>query len=70
MPIYEYICKKCKNRFEILIRNNKAEVICPGCGGAGERVFSVFGFSSGGKFVPSNNSSCSSCSSKNCGDCK
>jgi putative FmdB family regulatory protein len=69
MPIFEYICRKCNNRFELLILNNQAETSCPGCGGEVERIFSVFGFSSKGKFVSSGASSCSGCSSKKCDSC-
>ncbi len=73
MPIYEYLCQKCNLRFEVLKRNfsDQAE-ICPQCGNSGsKRVFSVFGFSSGGKFVSSSSkgSGCSTCKVKNCDSC-
>jgi putative FmdB family regulatory protein len=34
MPIYEYTCKSCKNRFERLVKSMSAEngVACPECG--------------------------------------
>jgi putative FmdB family regulatory protein len=69
MPIFEYICRKCKQRFEVLVLNNQEKTDCPSCGGEGEKIFSVFGFSSGGKFVSSKGSSCTSCSSKKCDSC-
>ena len=31
MPIYEYICKKCDNQFELLIFNSEKKVSCPEC---------------------------------------
>jgi len=33
MPIYEFICKECNNKAEILIRsvNSKASPVCPHC---------------------------------------
>jgi putative FmdB family regulatory protein len=31
MPIYEYRCRRCGNRFELLIFNRQEEVSCPGC---------------------------------------
>jgi putative FmdB family regulatory protein len=30
MPIYEYVCKKCKNQFEELVRG-KEKPACPKC---------------------------------------
>jgi putative FmdB family regulatory protein len=72
MPIYEYICKKCGTRFEVLHRSSEGiKIVCPKCKGEkAEKVLSVFGFSSGEKFVSSgSNPSCSTCSSKNCDTC-
>jgi len=31
MPIFEYVCEDCGNKFEKLVRNGDA-VACPGCG--------------------------------------
>jgi putative FmdB family regulatory protein len=45
MPIYEYKCKKCGEKFEMKlgIFQNKKSVKCPKCGGGEpERVFSSF----------------------------
>ncbi|MCZ7574835.1 MAG: zinc ribbon domain-containing protein [Ardenticatenaceae bacterium] len=44
MPLYEYICHTCGERFERLVRRNDSFVpVCPTCGG-GEvgRAFSTF----------------------------
>ena len=42
MPIYEYVCKQCDNRFEKLVRASTA-VECPSCKGTSlEKQFSVF----------------------------
>lgn len=30
MPIYEYVCRQCKGKFETLVRGNAA-VACPSC---------------------------------------
>ncbi|MCK4403968.1 MAG: zinc ribbon domain-containing protein [candidate division Zixibacteria bacterium] len=74
MPIYEFTCQRCGAKFEILQRTNQDEKpSCPECGTEEVRkVFSVFGFSSGGKFVSSSSegASCSTCSVRNCSSCR
>ena len=48
MPIYEYRCVACDNRFELLVRNS-VEPACPSCGAlAPERLISLFAVSSDG----------------------
>jgi putative FmdB family regulatory protein len=43
MPIYEYRCASCSERFEELVRRPEDAVACPECGGAeAERLLSVF----------------------------
>jgi putative FmdB family regulatory protein len=45
MPIYEYICHKCKRKVGILMRMSaiQPDPACPVCGGTGlDRVFSSF----------------------------
>jgi putative FmdB family regulatory protein len=73
MPIYEYVCKKCKHKFEIFHRGGEREKIeCPQCKGKEiEKLLSLFGFSSGGSFVSSasGGNACTSCSSKSCNGC-
>ncbi|HEY1356298.1 MAG TPA: zinc ribbon domain-containing protein [Solirubrobacterales bacterium] len=32
MPIYEFECEECGNRFEELVPSEAAEVACPNCG--------------------------------------
>lgn len=73
MPIYEYVCKKCDTRFEVLHRGSDSQKsVCPRCKADKiERVLSVFGFSSGGKFKGSaSKSSCLACTSKSCDTCR
>ncbi len=49
MPIYEYLCGKCKMKFEQLLRSN-ATVTCPECGNPKvEKQFSTFAALSGAK---------------------
>lgn len=45
MPIYEYVCKKCKESFSVLQRIGKTEkdTVCPGCGSSDvKKKISVF----------------------------
>jgi len=45
MPIYEYECRKCKERFELLqkINENNSRVRCPRCNAdKPQRVLSTF----------------------------
>jgi len=46
MPIYEYRCQQCGEKFEKLVRSfsSDPEVRCPKCGGRKvEKTFSLFG---------------------------
>ena len=31
MPLYDYICQKCQNKFEALVRKPEDKVECPKC---------------------------------------
>jgi putative FmdB family regulatory protein len=43
MPIYDYRCRSCDERFDHLVRRQDEAVTCPACGGAEpERLLSVF----------------------------
>lgn len=43
MPVYEYMCNKCRRRVSILIRDPKVTASCPICGGQDlSRRFSPF----------------------------
>ena len=66
MPIYEYECRKCKHRFERLLKSaGDAPDKCPRCGASSiEKVFSSFSVS---QPVPSSaGSACSACPSSGC----
>ncbi|MFH1132223.1 MAG: zinc ribbon domain-containing protein [Pseudomonadota bacterium] len=70
MPIYEFICSKCKNEFEELVFNSSEKVSCPKCGSIKvKKEMSVFSYSSGGKFSSSAGDSCGSCSKGSCSGC-
>ncbi len=45
MPIYEYVCQDCEQKFEKFIRSRMAKVIleCPSCGSdRANKAFSAF----------------------------
>ena len=49
MPIYEYRCASCAERFEELVRRPEDPVACPHCGGVeAERLLSTFAGVGGG----------------------
>ena len=53
MPIYEYVCRDCGQRFEKFFRSMRgsAELVCPHCGSSrAQKALSLFGSrSSGGR---------------------
>jgi len=73
MPIYEYVCEKCGNEFELIVFNKEEAPNCPKCGAENPvKKMSSFGFAVGYKFKPSTSGSqgsCSSCGSSNCSSC-
>jgi len=74
MPLYEYVCSKCKSRFELLRRMNQAdeEALCPNCNSRAEKVLSSFACLSrdeSGISSPVGGSSCFSCSTSSCDSC-
>ncbi len=68
MPIYEYECVKCGERFEEFVhsrdseKSKEADLKCPVCGALNpQRVYSTFGFGScsGGSYSGSDSGSVS-----------
>ena len=46
MPIYEYVCEDCEQKYEKLVRSSTAKVklLCPTCGSEkGRKALSLFG---------------------------
>jgi len=46
MPIYEYVCHDCGQKYDKFVRSSlaKVELKCPNCGGTqATKAFSVFG---------------------------
>jgi putative FmdB family regulatory protein len=76
MPIYEYECCKCCEKFEKLVFRSDEGVSCPKCDSEEvQKVLSVFGFKSGGdkgaasSRMGSGASSCAGCHSSSCSSC-
>jgi putative FmdB family regulatory protein len=73
MPIYEYVCLDCSERFEKLRLMKEADdpIACNKCESQHtSRLLSVFFASSGGKAVAGSSSGCAGCSSSSCASCK
>lgn len=62
MPIYEYVCQKCGDKFEKFVRSsaNQGDVVCPKCGASEvKKALSLFGLSGGGDVrIPTSSGSC------------
>lgn len=76
MPIFEYECAKCSEKFERLVFRSDEAVTCPKCGSdETQKVMSVFGFKSGGSKgaassrMGSGASSCAGCAGGSCSSC-
>jgi putative FmdB family regulatory protein len=73
MPIYEYICKDCGNRFEMLRSIKEADIAvqCKSCQSSRtQRALSVFFARSGSQIIAGDNSGgCSGCSGGTCSTC-
>ncbi|MFQ6109033.1 MAG: zinc ribbon domain-containing protein [Candidatus Aminicenantales bacterium] len=72
MPIYEFVCRKCGERFEALVSIGKErDVTCASCGSSDiQKLFSSFGIGGGSSRVTSSSSACTTCSTKTCSTCK
>ena len=62
MPIFEYVCRECNHRFELLVQGS-AEAACPQCKTTKlDKQFSAFGVGATANWAPSGGSSpCGSC---------
>ncbi len=73
MPIYEYLCLDCNEKFERLRVMNEADnpIQCENCHSQNtSRAISVFFAASGGKIVAGKSSGCANCSTSSCATCK
>ena len=72
MPIYEYACLDCGERFERLrpMKDADAPVACTACQSEHtSRLLSLFFAQSGGRTVAGSSSGCASCSGGSCATC-
>ncbi len=73
MPIYEYICHDCGERFEILrlIKEADLPITCKSCQSSQtQRTLSVFFAQSGSQIIAGgNNGGCAGCTSGSCSSC-
>ena len=74
MPIYEYVCASCDNKFEMLRPFSRADEAteCPKCGKKAERALSTiccFSKDESGATSSVAGSSCAGCSSSSCATC-
>ena len=74
MPLYEYVCTDCDDKFELIrpLSLSAEGATCPKCEGSAERVLSRFAcFSTDESGVPTSvgGSACSSCSASSCSSC-
>lgn len=72
MPVYEYICLDCGERFDALrsMAAADAPIACQGCSSQHtSRTISVFAAHSGGRVVAGGGSSCGSCAGGACSSC-
>ncbi|MFQ5860871.1 MAG: FmdB family zinc ribbon protein [Dehalococcoidia bacterium] len=72
MPIYEYLCRACQWRFELLRpMSANGQASCPQCGEPAQRVLSLFAAVSRSEMgesapVPGTGRGCSACSGGAC----
>jgi putative FmdB family regulatory protein len=73
MPIYEYKCKDCGAKFELIrsMKDADLSVECRSCrSNQTERALSVFYAQSGSKIIAGNsNAGCSGCAGGSCSTC-
>lgn len=63
MPIYEYQCERCGEKFELFVRTGAAAAVptCPKCGSVEvHKALSLFGVRGGGAASPAGDAGCGS----------
>ncbi|HEX3010790.1 MAG TPA: zinc ribbon domain-containing protein [Syntrophomonadaceae bacterium] len=60
MPIFDFMCKECGHKFDLMVSNaEKSKVRCPQCGAEVKQLLSPFSTSSAGSSSVKDN--CRSC---------
>ncbi|MGB6680445.1 MAG: FmdB family zinc ribbon protein [Candidatus Bathyarchaeia archaeon] len=72
MPIYEFVCNSCGEKFETIVSIGKEkEVSCIHCSSHSiQKCVSSFGIGGGSSLTSSSSGNCSSCSSTSCSTCR
>jgi len=74
MPIYEYVCNKCQNKFELMRPFSKSSepADCPSCKSKAKRIMSRFTCMTTNEYgdpTPVSGGGCAGCSSSSCDTC-
>ena len=70
MPTFEYLCEKCKHRFEVFLRSAKQKITCSRCGGKKvSKQYAVFGLNLGAPEAPPMGGPLCSCGQGGCAIC-
>lgn len=73
MPIYEYVCLDCRERFEVLrpMKDADEPIHCQECESEHtSRCLTVFYARSGGKVVAGGGGGCAGCAGGSCSSCR
>ncbi|RLE01237.1 MAG: hypothetical protein DRI99_07635 [Candidatus Aminicenantes bacterium] len=72
MPLYEYLCESCRQKFELLVQpGQENDLTCPHCQGKKlKKLCSSFGIGGNSNRLQTSSSACQSCTSKSCSTCK
>ncbi|MCE1189053.1 MAG: zinc ribbon domain-containing protein [Ignavibacteria bacterium] len=72
MPVFEYNCLECDNKYEVLVKTSKAEddVVCPKCNSKNrKKLFSSFSAQGFSQSYSAHGCSDGSCAMNNAGTC-
>lgn len=70
MPLFEYECRNCKTRFELLVFDRGAEVVCRNCGSKEiVRLLSTFAVGAGPSRQAAQEDRCAGCQGRQGGIC-
>ncbi len=69
MPLFDFRCSRCGERFEALVKSGQRGVPCPRCGaGDAEKLLSTFALRTGGS--GGGGSGCAGCTASSCAGCR